>query len=307
MFLRLLSALLLFIMPGLAPVQAQAPATSFPPAWVIRDADTEITLFPTIHALPPGITWLSPPVTRRFDTADMLVLETVMPEDRFELAPLIQQLGIDPALPPLARRLSPASAEAITAAAAANGIPMAALDRMQPWLAAVTLAEASLSAIGINAANGVEPALLARARTMNRTIVALETPAQQLGLFAGLPQADQIAMLEATVADIATARADTDRLLALWRTGDMDAIAAEFSREARASPRLTDVLLTARNRRWADWLAGEMATRPGRIFVAVGAGHFGGEQGLLVLLAARGYTPERVLTPAPPRPAERRR
>lgn len=302
---RFLSALLL--LAGLLLSPAQAQNASLPPAWVIRDADTEITLFPTIHALPPEVRWLSPAVTRRFDTADMLVLETVLPEDRFELAPLIQQLGIDPELPPLARRLSPAGAEAVTAAAAAHGIPMPSLDRMQPWLAAITLAEASLSAIGINAGNGVEPALMARAKSMNREIVALETPAQQLGLFAGLPQADQVAMLEATVADIATARADSSRLVSLWQRGDMDSIAAEFAREARASPRLTEVLLTARNRRWAEWLASEMASRPGRLFVAVGAGHFGGPDGLLALLAARGFKAQRVPASPPPAPTRRRR
>ena len=277
-----------------------------PPAWLIRDGDTEITLFPTIHALPPGVRWLSPAVTRRFDTADTLVLEAVMPEDRFELAPLIQQLGIDPDLPPLAKRLSPASAEAVIAAARASNVPMAALDRMQPWLAAITLAEATLSGLGVSAANGVEPALVIRAKAMERSIVALETPAQQLGMFAGLSQADQIAMLEATVSDMATAREDVDRLFRLWQAGDVEAIAAEFAREARASPRLQEVLLTSRNRRWVDWLVGEMA-RPGRIFVAVGAGHFGGPDGLLALLAARGLMPERLSTSVAPTAAPARR
>ncbi|WP_439533174.1 TraB/GumN family protein [Polymorphobacter sp.] len=308
--LRLLVAATL-AMPALAQAPQAAPqpaapaaaAQTMPPAWVIRDADTEITLFATIHALPDNQRWLSPQVTQRFDTTDTLVLETMVPEDRFELAPLIQQLGIDAALPPLAARLSPASATAVARAAQEAGIPLVALDRMQPWLAALTLSEASLTRLGISAANGVEVALLARARTIKRDIVTLETPAQQIGFFAGLPQADQIAMLEATVADTVNARADVDRLVALWRAGDVDAIAREFAREARASPRLYEVLLAGRNRRWSEWLAGQMG-RPGRQFVAVGAGHFGGPDGLLALLKARGYTAERL---APPRPAARRR
>ena len=298
--------LAVLLLCGAAAAQAQlpAPAAPMPPAWVIRDADTEITLFPTIHALPAGTRWLSPAVMRRFDTADTLVLETLLPEDRFELAPLVRQLGIDPALPPLVERLPPAAAGAVADAAAACNIPLSALDRMQPWLAAITLAEASLSALGITAVNGVEPALIARARTMKRSIVTLETPAQQLGLFAGLAQADQIAMLQATVTDIATARTDTDRLVSLWQAGDMDSIAAEFSREARASPRLYEALLAARNRRWTDWLVSEMA-RPGRMFVAVGAGHFGGPEGLLALLAARGLVATREMPPLPAPRAKR--
>jgi len=114
-------------------------------------------------------------------------------------------------------------------------------------------------------------------------------------------------MLEATVADISTAREDVDRLVTLWQAGNTDAIAQEFAREASASPRLHEVLLVARNRRWVQWLTTEMV-RPGRIFMAVGAGHFGGPEGLLALLTAQGYTPER-LTAAPPpdkKPSRRR-
>ncbi len=296
--------ILLLALLAALPARAQMPPAQMPPAWLVRDADTEITLFATIHALPDGLTWLSPAVLRRFDTADALVLETMVPEDRFALAPLIQQLGIDANLPPLADRLSPASAAALRRAAAAAGIPMAALDRMQPWLAAITLGEAALTRLGINSANGVEPALIARAKAAKRTIITFETPAQQIGFFAGLPQADQIAMLEATVADTETARADVDRLIALWQAGDAEAIAAEFARTARASPRLYRVLLADRNQRWVDWLAGEMG-RPGRLFVAVGAGHFGGPEGVLALLKAKGFTVGPLNPPKPP--ARRRR
>jgi uncharacterized protein YbaP (TraB family) len=305
LMLRLLVLLLWALAPGIANAQAPAAAT-LPPAWTIRDSDTEITLFATIHALPDGLRWLSPVVAQRFDAANMLVLETMIPEDRFALAPLIQQLGIDANLPPLAARLSPASADAVRRAAAEAKIPMQALDRMQPWLASITLAEASLTSLGITAAGGVEPALLARARANNLIIATLETPEQQIGFFAGLPQADQIAMLEATVADMATARADVDRLIALWQAGDVDAIAAEFAHEAQASPRLNEVLLAGRNRRWADWLAEQMG-RPGRMFVAVGAGHFGGPEGLLALLKAKGYPAQRLAPPKAPSKAKSRR
>ncbi len=49
-------------------------------------ATTDITLFGTIHALPPGTTWLSPRIAARLDAADTLVLETVLPDDPAGLA-----------------------------------------------------------------------------------------------------------------------------------------------------------------------------------------------------------------------------
>lgn len=268
-----------------------APATAAPAAWVLRDADTEITLFGTFHALPAGTVWLSPAIADRLAAADTLVVETVIPDDPLALGETLARLGTRPGLKPILTRVSPATAGQISAAAAAARLSIAALDRMESWLAAITLSQATLTAVGLTSASGVEPTLLQRARTTNKAVIGLETPEQQLGFFDSLPEADQVAMLEASAADLANARAETDQLIALWQAGDVDTIARDFAREARASPLLAKVLITDRNRRWATWIAGVMR-RPGKVFIAVGAGHLGGPDGLLALLRTSGLTPE---------------
>jgi uncharacterized protein len=275
----------------LALLFAATPALATPQAWVIRDGDTEITLFGTIHALPGGTDWLSPGVARRFDAADTLVLEAVLPDDPQALMPLIARIGMPPGLKPLVERLPAAAVPRLTAAAIAAGVPLATLDRMESWLAAVTLGDAALAGLGITAASGVEPQLLARARAQGKPVIGLETAEQQLHFFDGLPQADQTAMLLATLDDVATARDDMASLVGHWQAGEIDAIARDFDAETRATPLLRQRLLVARNVRWADWLAGVMR-RPGKLFVAVGAGHFGGPDGLLAQLRARGFVPE---------------
>ncbi len=268
-----------------------SPVLAAPQAWVVRDGDTEITLFGTIHALPAGTNWLSPAVAARFDAADTLVLEAILPDDPQALMPLITEIGMPPGLKPMAQRLPAAALPRITAAAVAAGVPMATLDRMESWLAAVTLGDAALQGMGINAAAGVEAQLTTRARAQAKPTIGLETAEQQLRFFDGLPQADQTAMLLATLDDVADAKGDMGRMLALWQAGDVDAIARDFDADMRATPLLRQRLLVARNLRWADWLAGVMQ-RPGKVFVAVGAGHLGGPDGLLAQLRARGLTPE---------------
>ena len=270
-----------------------APLAAKPALWAIHGGGgAEITLYGTVHALPKGVDWLTPAASARLAAADTLVLETVIPDDRFALAPLLTQLGVRDGLKPLAQRV-PAAAARIGPAAATAGIPLAALDRMKVWLAAITLNEATYERLGISPADGVEPALTVRAKTMNKTVIGLETPQQQLAYFDTLPDSDQALLLTATLDDMASARADTDRLLAAWQAGDVSSIAEDFAREAHASPVLQRVLLTDRNTRWADWIA-RLATHPGKTFVAVGAGHFGGADGLLADLKARGLTVERV-------------
>jgi uncharacterized protein len=264
-----------------------APAAAAPQAWVVRDDDTEITIFGTIHALPNGTEWLSPAVAARFDAADTLVLEAVLPDDPQALMPLITRIGMPQGLKPLAERLPASALPRLTAAAVAAGVPMAALDRMESWLAAVTLGDAALQGMGVNAAAGAEAQLTTRARAQGKPIIGLETAEQQLRFFDGLPQADQTAMLLATLDDVADAKGDMARMLALWQAGDVDAIARDFDADMRATPLLRQRLLVARNANWAEWTTGVLK-RPGKVFVAVGTGHLGGPDGLLALLKARG-------------------
>ena len=41
----------------LALILAPAAATALPPVWVIKDKDSTITLFGSVHVLPPGVDW----------------------------------------------------------------------------------------------------------------------------------------------------------------------------------------------------------------------------------------------------------
>jgi uncharacterized protein YbaP (TraB family) len=89
-------------------------------------------------------------------------------------------------------------------------------------------------------------------------------------------------------------------MLALWKAGDVDAIAREFDKEMQATPLMRRRLIVDRNARWADWIAGVMR-RPGKVVVAVGAGHLGGADGLIARLAAKGLVAEPVVSaPAAP-------
>jgi hypothetical protein len=68
---------------------------------------------------------------------------------------------------------------------------------------------------------------------------------------------------------------------------------AEESEAEDDDPRLAAALLHPRNRAWADWIAARLAT-PGRVFVAVGAGHLAGPHSVQAMLAERGLTVTRL-------------
>ena len=69
-----LAPLLLLAVPAAAQTADADPAL-----WVVKDRDTTIYLFGTIHVLKPGLTWFDEAMKTAFDRSDTLVLEMVPP------------------------------------------------------------------------------------------------------------------------------------------------------------------------------------------------------------------------------------
>lgn len=116
-------------------------------------------------------------------------------------------------------------------------------------------------------------------------ILTLETLRFQLDLLSKLGSREEIAAMLAEDAAAATATAP---LMKAYRSGNEDRLLAE----ARSpDPAMQELLLDSRNRRWAKKLAPVLER--GGAFVAVGAGHLPGEQGLVTLLRERGFIVER--------------
>ncbi|MHA6721061.1 TraB/GumN family protein [Sphingomonas sp. RS6] len=268
-----------------------APRAAKPALWAVRDGDTTVYLFGTVHMLRPELRWFDGPVRTAFDRADTLILELVMPPPA-ETQALLDRLGRTPGDPSVAS-LPPALRERVEAAARASGAPPGNFDREEPWLAALTLSLLPLQKAHYDDANGAEQVLEAAARKAGKRVVGLETAAQQFGYFDRLSPAAQSRMLRATLDGLPVAGRTLDSAVAAWSKGDTDLLAGILNTDLASNPELRDVLLVQRNRRWAGWITGRMA-RPGTVFVAVGAGHLAGRDSLVAMLAARGLKVERL-------------
>lgn len=275
-----------------APAAAAATTDADPALWVVKDADTTVYLFGTMHMLKPGLTWFDEAVKTAFDGAGEVVFE--LPHDsQAQQQQVLLAKGMNPAGPTLTERL-PADKRAVVAKAMADaGVPQAAYDRMDPWLAGLVASSVAIQKLGYQGEAGPEAVLAKAAAAGGKSMGALETVEQQAGFFDGLSGPAQVRWLIATVEELPKGAETLGRMQTLWASGDPDGLAALMNDAMKDSPEVAKVLLADRNARWADWVQARMA-RPGTVFVAVGAGHLAGAGSVQAMLGKAGVRATRV-------------
>jgi len=169
------------------------------------------------------------------------------------------------------------------------GLTVRAVERMRPWFFAVTLSLLELRKAGFSDKDGIDNALLGRARG-RKQIVELETMEAQLGALADLPDEVQALMVSDTIRTAPLLPSILASVAAAYQGGDAEAIAAvvlESANDPRFGP-MYEALFTARNKTMTARLA-SLIDQPGTHFVVVGVGHVVGPEGIAALLARRGF------------------
>ena len=283
-----------FILIALLALAACQPAPEpehRPALWQVTGPGGEAGyLFGTVHALPDGLAWKTAAIDKAIAESGMLVLEIIDPADETAAREAFVRLGTTPGQPPIDQRVDPAQRAALKAALARTRLPPAQFATLEDWAAALTLSFALEANDGYDPDNGADRALLAAAG--KRPVIGLETLEGQLGLFDALPPREQRSLLGAVVAESEGDIAD-NKLVEAWAEGDIATLDREAHAGMMADPRLREALLVARNRRWAAQIAALLKAGK-RPFVAVGAAHVAGIDGLPEMLAARGFTVKRV-------------
>lgn len=258
-----------------------------PALWVIRDADSTLYLFGTVHVLRPTTAWGSAKVDAAFASADDIWFEISNPDDQAAILPLIQQHGISPARP-LSSLLTAEEMTALNAAAAGAGLTAAQMDPFRPWLAGLTLSVAPLVKAGYDPQSGVEIILKARADAAGKPIHGFETIDKQIGILAGMSEADQLDFLRSTLEAYDDATVELDQMVDAWATGDIATLQRVSVDEMRdESPAVYQALLVQRNTDWAGQIQTLLAGS-GTAFIAVGAAHLVGDDSVQEILSDRG-------------------
>jgi uncharacterized protein YbaP (TraB family) len=274
---------------------ASAGAVGAAPAlWLVRDADSEIFLFGTLHALDPRLNWRTPAYDSAYARAQAVWFEADLDgADPRTVGELIDRYGMDRERP-LSAKLSPQDLRAL-----ARQVDVARIEHLRPWAVALMLSMQPTLRAGATMEAGVDAAMTRVARTEAKPVRTFETLEDQARLFAGLSAPAELQYLTDVIRERGrswrrpSARGGVS-LQQAWLDGDLTRLGPELVGDMRAeNPALYDALLKRRNEAWAEALSRQMAGA-GVELVNVGALHLVGDDGLPRLLQAKGYEVVRV-------------
>lgn len=164
-------------------------------------------------------------------------------------------------------------------------LPFSVLERQHPLMLSSSLYELFLPC---EKKNGIELRIVDEAYKAKKETKGLETLAFQSSLFDSIPYDQQAKDLVKTIDSIAKFRSSMDEMLAVYKSQDLDRLQALAMQDDSSVSDHMDILLYKRNRNWVEQFDG-IAHNNSTLF-AVGAGHLGGENGVLNLLKKKGYT-----------------
>ncbi len=274
------------------PPASVAPEPNGPAMWVIRDADSTIYLFGTVHLLKPDTQWRTPRFEAALASADELWFEITDGDDAAKMQSLVMSLGMDRANP-LSRKLTPEQFARLKGAAEKVGFPIEAMDMMKPWMASVTLSVMTMMKGGFDPNSGVDSVVKKEGEKAGKPLKAFETAEQQLRFFDSLSPEVQAEFLMSSIDELDESSAMLDGLVAHWAVGDTAALEADLIVDMKTKyPDLYKVLLADRNAAWAKVLA-ERLEGSGVSFVSVGSAHLVGPDSVQSLLAKKGVKASR--------------
>jgi uncharacterized protein len=136
--------------------------------------------------------------------------------------------------------------------------------------------------------SGVEQELLKLALKHKKEVKGFETIAFQASVFDSISYADQATSLLNSVDSMEKYRHYFDSIVQVYQSQQINKFEALINESEFSIKDGLDILLDQRNKNWV----GQLKTiLPGKsVFVAVGAGHLVGKNGLIELLKKEGYT-----------------
>ncbi|GAA0877167.1 TraB/GumN family protein [Algoriphagus jejuensis] len=238
-------------------------------------------LFGTIHLICKEDFRIANRVEEAFEASEKIVMELDMSDPKLQSK--MQGLSLNPGMKNISEDLDASEVKLINDFLRESyGVGLEQLGILKPFVLSTMVLMKSFPCEELE---GYEVSFTSKAMESQKPIIGLETPEFQLGIFDQIPAEIQLSELIKIIQDQSAAD-DFRQLTAAYLREDTEALYDLMVAEAMMAE-YREVLLDNRNKAWVSILANEMVAQS--LFVAVGAGHLGGDQGLISLLRKAGY------------------
>ncbi|MGA9573328.1 MAG: TraB/GumN family protein, partial [Lysobacterales bacterium] len=176
----------------------------------------------------------------------------------------------------------------LEAALTAYPVPAASIERMRPWAALMTLSTPP-PVTGFF----MDLSLSLRASGSGLELVGLETIEEQLSFLQNMPMPMQLALLDQAIAGVGHVAEVHARMVNAYLQNNLEDLQTLTDEQLQATGQSASDYFTksgihARNHRMLDSLLRQLDHKT--VFVAVGALHLPGEEGLINLLRQHGFS-----------------
>ena len=263
--------------------------------WEISGNGLEIPsyLFGTIHIIGKDDFILTDETKESFDKSERVTFEINMEEmnDLSTMFSLMSKVMMPDAMT-LKDLLEEKDYIFVKEKLAELGLPammMGVLERIKPMFL-TTFASGDMDPNGMQNGELVsyEMEFMEMAQQMEKEMAGLETIDYQISIFDSIPLDDQAQMLVESLKAESEGSDQLKEMVDLYLSEDIEGMQEMFKGDEEGIAEFEDVLLINRNRNWIPIMRGMMKEKP--TFFAVGAGHLGGEYGVIKLLRIEGYT-----------------
>jgi len=166
------------------------------------------------------------------------------------------------------------------------GIETEQFSRFKPFL---LISMISMKQFSCEQQASYEMNLLQESGQRKLEVLGLESSLSQLEIFDRMKDEDIRNMLTESVKSTKEGQEESEAMIRHYKSQDIDALYKLIVSSPEFREHETE-LISGRNIKWMNTLLNEMSHQT--CFIAVGAGHLGGEKGLLSLLRQAGYTVE---------------
>jgi len=169
------------------------------------------------------------------------------------------------------------------------GFPLMFLERIKPmFLTVFASGDMDPMAMQSGKIKSYEMEFMEMAKDSKMPMGGLETIDFQMSVFDSIPYKAQAEMLVESIQSGDTGTDQFKQMVDIYKSQDLNAMQEMFAAEQGGLEGYDDILIVGRNKNWIPQMVEMMAIQP--TFFAVGAGHLGGEYGVINLLKDEGYT-----------------